>query len=139
VESWQWWALLNSLKDNEGLADLSGDDCKVTKRPYCLGNYSKFVRPGYRMVETTANPAPGIYLSAFRERHSGRYAIVVIAVNDAVALPVRMEGAVSRNATPWITSNLLDLSKQSVLPVVKNSFDAILPAQSVSTFVGKAR
>ena len=48
----------------------------LTKRCYTLGNYSKFVRPGYVMVDVTGNSNTNLLLSAFtgygRHRRRGR-------------------------------------------------------------------
>ena len=49
--------------DNEGLVLKSST--AITKRYYTLGNYSKFVRPGYGMVDVTGNSNTNVLLSAF--------------------------------------------------------------------------
>src|SRR5437762_2822574 len=51
-----WWyqPLSTTTNDNEGLILQNGTD---TKRRYTLGNYSKFVRPGFVRVDATAPPA----------------------------------------------------------------------------------
>ena len=140
VESWQWWALLNSWKDNEGLADLSGDNFILTKRLYCLGNFSKFVRPGFERVEATSNPASGVLMSAYREPESGSFSVVVINLNEQdVELPIHFVGGISHEVVLWITSATLDLVKQAKIAIGSGRLKAKLPGRSVVTFVGRAR
>jgi O-glycosyl hydrolase len=58
-----WWYQASASNDNEGLV-LKGSST-LTKRCYTLGNYSKFVRPGYVMVEVNGNSNTNVLLSAF--------------------------------------------------------------------------
>jgi O-glycosyl hydrolase len=52
VNSWQYWLLsaIGGYTDNEGLTDSRGN---LAKRAYTLGNFSKFVRPGWTVVGVT--------------------------------------------------------------------------------------
>jgi glucuronoarabinoxylan endo-1,4-beta-xylanase len=139
VNAWHWWAILNSWKDNEGLADLAGDGYVVNKRLFALGNFSKFVRPGFHMTSATHSPAEGVYVTAFREAESGRFAIV--AINDSaaeVALRFDTPGYDLHGVTPWVTSAKLDLAPQSQIPAGVEGFNANLAAKSVTTFAGLA-
>lgn len=139
VNAWHWWAMLNSWKDNEGLADLAGDGYVLNKRLFALGNFSKFVRPGFRMTSATHAPAAGLYVSAFRDVDSGRFAIVVINnTTEAVALRIDTPGYQLRGITPWVTSAELDLAVQSEIPAAGEGFGAKLAPKSVTTYAGQA-
>ena len=53
-----WWYQASGTDDNEGLTLKSGSSASGcsggdTKRHYTLGNYSKFIRPGYMRVDIT--------------------------------------------------------------------------------------
>ena len=139
VNAWHWWAILNSWKDNEGLADLSGDGYILTKRLFALGNFSKFVRPGFQMTGATHAPQPGVYVTAFRDAATGRFAIV--AINDSAELATLqfdVPGYAVRKVTPWVTSADLNLERQAEIPATDAGFGAKLAAASVTTFTGDA-
>jgi glucuronoarabinoxylan endo-1,4-beta-xylanase len=139
VNAWTWWAMLNSWKDNEGLADLHGDGYVLTKRLFALGNFSKFVRPGFRMTSATHAPQAGVYVTSFRDPATGRFAIVAINDNEKdVPLHFNLTGFAVERLTPWVTSATLDLAKQAEIPATGAAFDATLPAKSVTTYEGTA-
>jgi glucuronoarabinoxylan endo-1,4-beta-xylanase len=139
VNAWTWWAMLNSWKDNEGLADLNGDSYVLTKRLFALGNFSKFVRPGFRMTAATHAPRAGVYVTSFRDPSTGRFAIVAINDNAAdLPLHFNVAGFAVEHLTPWVTSSTLDLAKQAEISANGAAFNATLPAKSVTTFEGTA-
>ena len=45
---------------------------------YALGQYSKFVRPGYVMTGANNNPTSGVYVTSFK----GNNNYVIVAVNS---------------------------------------------------------
>jgi glucuronoarabinoxylan endo-1,4-beta-xylanase len=133
--AWNYWWLVNQNNDNEGLTLPNGS---VSKRLYMMGNYSKFVRPGWHRIDATINPTAGIYLSAYKDSTNSNFAIVVINTNASgtpITLNLNSFPAVS-SVTPWVTSANLNLSAQTSLSVSGNSFTPTLAAQSVTTFVG---
>ena len=140
VNAWHYWWLIPSSgnTDNEGLTDISGNPAK---RMYALGQWSRFVRPGYYRIDasTTAGSA---FISAFNDTNSGNFAIVAVNTNGSTAINQTFNlnnfpGTVT-SVTPWITSATLSLSNQSPVAVSGSSFSYTLPARSVVTFVGRA-
>jgi len=139
VNAWHWWALLNNWGDNEGLADLAGDHYILTKRLFALGNYSKFVRPGFHMTAATHTPQKGVFITAFRDAKTERFAIVAINdTSEAEALQFEIPGYQTGKITPWVTSAALDLAPQAVLASTAEGFSATLAPKSVTTFAGEA-
>jgi glucuronoarabinoxylan endo-1,4-beta-xylanase len=137
VNAWTWWAMLSTWNDNESLADLRGDSFIPTKRLFALGNFSKFVRPGFRMTAATHAPKPGVHVTSFRDPATGRFAIVVINDNTTdVSLHFDVAGLRVQRLTPWVTSSTLDLVKQAEIPVSGGAFEVTLPAKSVTTYEG---
>ncbi len=105
------------------------------KRLYTLGNWSKWVRPGW--VRITSSQAADVLTSAFKNASTGAFAIVVI--NDTAAARTRtfgLAGATCASVTPWVTSATQNLVQQASLTVTGSVFTATLPASSVTTFVG---
>jgi glucuronoarabinoxylan endo-1,4-beta-xylanase len=126
--------------DNEGLA-LQGSTI-LTKRAYTLGNYSKFVRPGYVMVEVAGNSNGSLLLSAYSGTDAGADSTIIVAVNKGTTdatLPISISGggATPTSCMPYVTSATDNLAPRTNLPVMSAAFNATLPSNSVTTFVCK--
>jgi glucuronoarabinoxylan endo-1,4-beta-xylanase len=134
ASAWLWWWYSTS-SDNEGLMLGSTD----TKRHYTLGNYSKFVRPGYVMVGVTGNSNTNLLLSAFKGMDG---TVVVVAINkstSAVTVPITIAGGTApASCTPNVTS-ASDNLKAGTTPVAVSGgvLNASLGASTVTTFVCK--
>ena len=130
VSAWHYWWLISD--DNQGLLGV-GD--VVTKRYFALGNFSKFVRPGYERVGLTGPMPSGVDVSAYLDPASG--ALVVVAINEnSGATPVSFYLPGSHTgATPWVTSASDNLAVKNALAVSAGHFSTSLPGQSVTTFV----
>jgi glucuronoarabinoxylan endo-1,4-beta-xylanase len=119
--------------DNEALTDRSDN---IAKRAYTLGNYSKFVRPGWYRVDVTNHGA--LLVTAYENSEGTESAVVVI--NDSASLVseqvFRVGTAMGSSVTPWITSSAFNLSSQTATAVTAGSFTYTIPAHSVVTFSG---
>ncbi|MCC5806587.1 MAG: hypothetical protein JJU00_09705 [Opitutales bacterium] len=106
----------------------------VLKRGYAIGQFARFVRPGFRRVGVDAVPAPGLKLSAFKG--GGRLVVVAIHSGDST-LPLRIGGlpAGVERVAAWMTTAQDDLSPQGHLPGIGTMLDAVLPPRSIVTFV----
>ena len=133
ASAWLWWWYSTS-SDNEGLMLGSTD----TKRHYTLGNYSKFVRPGYVMVGVAGNSNANLLLSAFKGMDG---TVVVVAINKAtssVTVPIAISGGTApASCTPNVTSASDNLKAATAVPVSGGSFTATLGASTVTSFVCK--
>jgi len=130
-----WWLIDNNDTDDQGLESQSGT---VAQRAYMLGQYAKFVRPGYHRIDATHVPQPGVSVTAYKNATTST--VVIVATNySSSAIPQRFA---LRNAptfstvTPYTTSATLSLSQRSPVSVTANAFNYSLPAQSITTFVG---
>jgi glucuronoarabinoxylan endo-1,4-beta-xylanase len=140
VNAWVWWVPLNSWKDNEGLADISGDKYIVTKRLYCFGNWSKFIRPGYFRIGTAYQPAPNIFVSAFKNPGTNDFVVVMTNNNqEEKTVSLSFAGLKASSVTPWVTSSNKNLVAQPVVKGYKNVFSISLEGSSVTTLVGKGK
>lgn len=130
-----WWYKAYNTDDNEGLYLKNGTD---TKRHYTLGNYSKFIRPGYTRVDITGNVPANVLLSAFKGTDG---TVVIVAINKGTAaatVPITIAGGTApASLTPWVTSSSDNLASKTAVSVSGGSFTASLGASTVTTFVGK--
>jgi glucuronoarabinoxylan endo-1,4-beta-xylanase len=134
VNAFHYWWLVPDATDNEGLTDQYGNPAQ---RMYALGNFSRFVRPGFYRIGVSNNAFTSI--SAYKDTNSGQFAIV--AINSGFTPMTQIFNLTNFNATfvtPWITSSALSLSIQTAVVVSNASFTYSLPALSVVTFVGQA-
>ncbi len=107
---------------------------------YAIGNFSKFVRPGYLRVGVTGAPTPSSsnpLVVAFTNPADGTVAIVVVNGGAARQLSFFVSGTTwPGQVTPYVTSATAKLAAGTAIPVTAARFSASLDAQSVTTFVG---
>ena len=133
ANAFNYWWLIPKGNNNQGLTDASGTPAK---RMYVLGQFSRFVRPGYYRIGAFNNA--GTLISAYKDSGAGNFAIVAINTNStSVTQFFNLTNFTAGSVTPWITSGTLSLSIQTAVPVTNASFSYVLPPQSVVTFVGQ--
>jgi glucuronoarabinoxylan endo-1,4-beta-xylanase len=142
ANAWNYWWLYNT-NDTGGGDLIYGNstltDFTVPKRLWTIGNFARFVRPGFNLIGLLSyNPEAGVYTSAFRQTSSGKLVIVAINTNtSAAALTVNLPAFAVAAMTPYETSSSLNLAELTSIPVANGSFTCTLDPQSVTTFVGK--
>ena len=135
VSAWHYWWLMPAGGGNSALTA----NMTLLPRAYVLGNWSKFVRPGFVRVAATAESQQYVYTSAFHDPPSGR--VVLVATNhksNDLQQDFTIAGGTVTQVTPWLTAEGTDLKEQGAMSVTDGKFTALLPARSVTTFVGTA-
>ena len=138
--SWSyWWGACFKTWNGEALIqmDMNSKTYKVGKRLYTIGQYSRFVRPGWQRFSATSSPASNVYVTAYKDPDTGEFAIV--AVNNgqnSQSLSFTMDGFSASSVTPYTTSERKNLDKGSDISVSGTDFSFSLAANSVTTFVG---
>jgi len=128
-----WWSWGSG---NGYLVTVNGTSVLIPKRLYTLGQYSRFVRPGWHRVGTTASPATNVYLSAFKDPSGGQIAVVAInAGTSAESLPLSIDAGQFGTLTMYRTSASENIASVGTL-AGGATVTATLPASSVTTFVG---
>ena len=108
---------------------------------YALGNFSKFVRPGYYRVDVSGAPTasasnPGVV--AFSSTKDGTVSIVVVNAGAARTVSFFVGGtAWPASVTPYVTTASSKLAAGTAISVTAGRFSGSLAAASVTTFVGK--
>lgn len=138
VNAWHAWFLSDGPDyghgtDNAALTDIN---LNYAKRAYVIGQWSKFVRPGwYRIGVSTHFGGPQI--TAFKDPENQSFAIVAVnSSGRSVSETFSLNGFSTNSITPWITSASLSLAAQAPISVSGTSFTYTLPASSVTTFSG---
>ena len=146
LNAWNWWAIYISadalasadmpkIRQNPALIqpDASFGESYMFKRGYALGNWSKFVRPGFQRIAATDKPTGGVLIEAYRDATH----IAVIAVNTGskpVTQKFILDGTTFGTLTPWVTSPDDNLAAKDAFTAY-DTFTYDLPASSVVTFV----
>lgn len=126
-QTYVWWYIRRSYGPMK-------EDGTISKRGYCMAQFSKFIRRGYKRVSATENPNTNVYVSAY----TGDGKAVIVAVNSGssdVSQKFTVKGKTITNVDRYRTSGSENLAKTSNLAPTGNGFWAYMPANSVSTFV----
>ena len=131
VNAWHYWWVYGSV--NQDLLTSPGNP---TKRLWIMGNYSRYVRPGYYRVGATASPTSGVSVTAFYKAAADSLIIVAINSNtSATSQDFTMTGVTGKTVTPVVTDGTRSLAAQTAITPTGNAFTYSLPSQSVTTFV----
>jgi glucuronoarabinoxylan endo-1,4-beta-xylanase len=106
-----------------------------------IGQYSKFIQPGYVRASATATPVSGVYVSAYTgEDQSGTQHYVIVAINTnttaqnmSFTLSDTPTGIYSM--TPTQSTSAAGLAAEPAVSVTGGQFPYTLPADSITTFV----
>ncbi len=138
VNAWLFWWLI-AYKPGETLVHLDSNfnSFQTFKRLYTIGNYSRFIRPGYVRINTDPNPTTNVFVTAYKDNVSGKFAIVAINNGDQEqTVTYKLNGFSKLKAViPYRTSKTENLTKLDKIMVSRNSFSAPLKAKSVTTFI----
>ena len=127
MQTYVWWYIRRSYSPMK-------EDGTISKRGYCMAQYSKFIRRGYRRVAATANPNNGVYVSAY----TGDGKAVIVAINkgsSSISQKFTVNGQSISSVDRYRTSSNENLAKTSNLALTDNGCWSYMPANSVSTFV----
>ena len=133
LNAWHYWWLWAG-----GTSGVFNTDTNVwTKRLWVLGNYSRFVRPGYMRVSTSGSAPSDVLISAYTNTADGTVVVVAVNLNtNATPVSLFISDAAPCTVTPWVTSDTDSLAAQSPITVTDARFTASLEPRSVTTFVG---
>jgi glucuronoarabinoxylan endo-1,4-beta-xylanase len=133
VSGWfYWWAVaygnrLGSLIN----MDLEKKQYTTSKRLFTIGNYARFVRPGFKRVASRSQPAPDVYLAAFK----GERSCVVVLINKNTRETELTFPAPGPLAVCYRTSSTEELAAVGTLAAKDGQMTARLAPRSVTSFV----
>ena len=135
-----WWGLFGDSTGSGataagtwGLVDNAGN---LTVMGDVVGQYSKFIQPGYVRAAATANPSSGVYISAYENASPAHYVIVAInSTTSSVNETFTLNNGTVTSVTPYQTTSTGGLTAQPAVGVTGNQFTYTVPAQSIVTFV----
>ena len=130
ASGWHYWWTTHFMD--------GGTASNPPKRVYTMGNFSKFVRPGYVRVGISGVPS-SVHMVPFVSPTDGTVAIVALNEGSSVQqVSFFVSGAGwPGTVTPYVTSATSNLEAGTAITGTAGRFSGSLPAQSVTTFVGK--
>jgi glucuronoarabinoxylan endo-1,4-beta-xylanase len=156
ISAWNYWNTVCGT-GNPCDAGLVGNvaasgSTALPKRYFGVGNWSKFVRPGWVRIGTSGPGYANIYVAAFKSPDNTKFAIIALNYgSDAPGVTFGIQNAtITGNVTPYVTSgtpidvigtdgNLSAGSASSGVPssLVPNAgvFTSTVPG-GITTFVG---
>ena len=135
ASSWQWWLGVNPYNYSDGLVYINAPNGAMdpeqsktdglvsdSKQLWCLGNFSRFVRPGMVRVDAVlggntdpVNAAGGIMVSAYTDPVAKTVVIVLINTGTASStLSLAGVNLTSSNITAYTTSASQNLQKSTM-------------------------
>lgn len=152
--AWYFWTAVSPEDWKDGLLYISKyqpfEPLKVPKVFWAFGNYSRYIRPGYRRVKVSGSQNPfGLMVLAFLGNRRKRLIIVAInhpkyqeekLISVSRNLSIDLDVGTSRieSVQAYVTSPSLSLDKELV-DLAGNTIDYKMPAESVVTFVAELR
>ncbi|MBN3521785.1 glycoside hydrolase family 30 protein [Algoriphagus lutimaris] len=133
ASAWNWWLAVSPYNYKDGLVYIDKDKSDgafyESKMLWTLGNYSRFVRPGFVRVEASINSGK-LMVSAYLDP-GGKQKVVVLVNPEPKAIQVSLNGDSSKITS--IQSYLTN--EQSNLSPLLVSTDFQVPAKSIMTLV----
>ncbi|MDR1869265.1 MAG: hypothetical protein LBQ82_04695 [Treponema sp.] len=135
-----WWLWTGRADDNfpgSLIQVLDGDTVITAQRLFAMGQYSRFIRPGWYRIDCDTSPSHSVYSSAYRNPKTDEIAIVIInnkMTADSVSL--NLSGAEFSQLDIWRTSEKEKLSSVGRQKVSRNTANVSLPPKSVTTLYG---
>ncbi|HEU6448994.1 MAG TPA: DNRLRE domain-containing protein [Verrucomicrobiae bacterium] len=127
-----WWA-----QDGDTNINLANSSGTILKDGYTMGQFSKFIRPGFYRVGAT-NTVSGAQISAYKDLASSNYVIVAINPGSTVITQqFNLNGFPTNSAvTPWLTSDSQSLAIQAPVTNFGSAFTYAIQPSNIVTFVG---
>ncbi len=134
VTAWHYWWIKPDVADNSALWDLNTG--LPTKRFYALGNFSRFVRPGFYRVDVPLSPTTGLSMSAFSDTATNTLVLVTVNQTDApITQRIAFDSISTGSWQSWVTSADSDLAPGDAVPDGSSITYTFAP-QSVTTLQG---
>ncbi|MDA3731930.1 hypothetical protein PBV87_10610 [Niameybacter massiliensis] len=139
VSAFFYWRGAHTTSTNQALIQINNNtDYTTTKRLYAIGQYSKFIRPGYQRIVATENPASDIYATAYKNPITGEFCIVLVNnnKNNNYVLDVNLQGVSSGYLTPYVTDLHYNIEPLEDIPVTNGIATVSIGSKSIITLVG---
>lgn len=136
VSSWEHWLAVSKYDYRDGLVYVRTESKKygIPKRMWAFGNYSRFIKPGYKRIESDIKDSD-LLVSAYVSPEKNE--TVIVAINLAKEnKSVELSNVKVKKAEIYETS---ERNNCSLVKEVSSLKGYEFPAESVTTFVIKSK
>jgi len=155
VSSWQWWLAMGPYDYSDALVCISDPNGSVnpdnsktsgvvsdSKQLWCMGNFSRFIRPGMKRVIAAMNgmdeitAAGSLMVSAYKDAGTKNIVIVIVNTSNS-SRKIILDGAISAAAIKGNRFDTYTTTASKSLGRATTAADNIMvEAMSVTTFAG---
>lgn len=138
--SWFYWWAINYTADNQGLINYSQSTWtyQIPKRLYTIGNFSRWIRPGSKLLVSTSSSSSLESTAALPT--TGKVVLVLSntgATSKTVTVTLKNAASLPTSVVPYVTSGTQNQAQQTAIPVsVNGTFSVTIAAGTVMTLVG---
>ena len=138
LSAWLYWwgAAVTDQRSSLVALDAKNKTYQLTKRLFTIGQFARFIRPGYYRVDAKPDPAPNVYFSAYVDP-TGKHLVCVAINDDAVPHPLTLQcGDMAVSSCIAVrTSDTEVHARQPPIKPVNGQLDVITTPLSVTTFL----
>ncbi|WP_235284527.1 glycoside hydrolase [Vibrio coralliilyticus] len=139
ASAWHWWLGLTPYDYKDGMIkidpSLESDTVQDSKMMWTVGNFSRFIRPGYQRVELDGpDELKGLMTSAYVSPEKDKLVVVAVNAGDSgEVVSIDLEGSQSEATyQTYVTNSEHNLA---LIELEKLSDEYQVPARSTVTFV----
>ncbi|MFC6644641.1 glycoside hydrolase [Granulicella cerasi] len=141
VSAWLYWwgAAFNNTRSGLIWIDSANKKYQLSKRFFTIGQFARFIRPGFHRVDATPNPAPNTYFSAYLSPDAKR--LVCVAINDDAverSFTIQPGGFPATSCIAVRTSTTETHAKLPPVTLQNGSAEVVTAPLSVTTYVFNA-
>ena len=128
INAYVWWFIRRKYSPMK-------DDGTISKRGYCMAQYSKWVRPGAYRIAATESPDSNVLISAYQNKDNS---IAIVAINkgsSSVSENFSLKNSSISSVKSFRTSSNENIKALGAINASGSTFSASLPGNSVTTFV----
>ncbi|MET4083886.1 O-glycosyl hydrolase [Pedobacter sp. UYP30] len=142
ASAWHWWTAVSAYDYKDGLIYINKNkndgNYHESKMLWALGNFSKFIRPGYQRIGVSSSAlsddSKELLVSAYRNTKTKKIVAVVINLSaQPLAIKLNINGAKVNTIKPYVTSSTANLAPK---PSVSTATTISIPPLSIVTLVG---
>jgi O-glycosyl hydrolase len=141
VSAWHWWLALTPYNYKDGLLkiarSLDARSLQPSKLLWTVGNFSRFIRPGYRRIGIAdIDDVNGVMASAYKSPDDSRIVIVIVnAGQNATRASLAIEGLPQQMSITKLDSYTTDAENDLARSTVGKQFS--IPSRSTVTLVAE--
>lgn len=110
------------------------EDSTITKTGYVMGQFARYVRPGFNKISCTASPASNVYTTAYKKGSD----LVIVAINrnsSTSTVNFSLSGMTVSGFNTYRTTSSSNIASAGTVSVSGSSFSVSLAGSSITTLV----